>query len=442
MTRAALIQLGALAAAALLAGSPGRAQPPAGETLAIVHARAWTNTGAATHPLDDATIVVRAGKIVSVAAGLAPPPGAKVIDANGRLVTPGLMNASTQLGLVEVSDVDQTADDAVKASPLGAAFDIQYALNPNSESIAIARADGLTRAIAAPTGSGSSPFAGRASLLHLEPGQILERPRAAMFVAIGGGSASTAGGSRSAQWQLLRNALDETRRYRLRPHTSLTPRDQLLNHLDAEALEPVLDRRTPLVVAADRESDIRQAVQLGQDYGVRVIIQGGAEAWRTADLLAAHDVPVILDPFANLPTSFDEIGARLDNAARLQRAGVLIAFAQTDTFTTLYRTLEAGLALRESAGLAVANGLSWADALKAITLNPARMFGISEQYGELAPAHDADLVIWHGDPLDVSGWPDLVLVDGQQVSQQTRQTLLRDRYAPDHRPHPFGPAYP
>jgi imidazolonepropionase-like amidohydrolase len=417
--------------------------PAAAETLAIVHARAWTNASASSSgPLDNATIVIRDGKIISVGAGLAPPPGAQVIDAQNRVVTPGLMNASTQLGLVEVSGVDETVDAAVKASPLGAAFDVQYALNSNSELIAVARADGLTRAIAAPTGSGASPFAGRASLLHLAKEQILEQPRVAMFAVIGGGSAASAGGSRAAQWQLLRNALDEAKRYHARPHASLAPRDQLLNHLDAEALAAVLDRREPLVIAADRESDIRQAVQLGQDYGLRIVIQGGAEAWRAADLLAAHDVGVILDPFADLPTSFDEIGARPDNAARLQHAGVLIAFAQTDTFTTLYRSLEAGLALRESAGLATANGLSWSDALRAITLNPARMFGVSDRYGALAPGRDADLVIWQGDPLDVSGWPDTVFVGGVQALLQTRQTLLRDRYAPQHRDRPFGPAYP
>lgn len=412
----------------------------AASDFAILHARAWTG---ASQPIENATIVVRDGKIAAVVSGLAGPAGLQVIDAEGRTVTPGLMNASTQLGLIEVSGVDETADAAVKASPLGAAFDVQYALNANSEVIEVARADGVTRAIAAPTASGASPFSGQAALVHLmSSGEtVLERPRAALFASIGGGSDASAGGSRAAQWQLLRNALDEARRYSAQSKSSLPARDQLLNHLDAEALAPVLEGRAPLVIAVDRESDILQAIQLGEDDKIRIIVQGGAEAWRAADRLAAAKVPVILDPFANLPTSFDEIGARLDNAAILQRHGVLIAFALTDTFSTLYRSLEAGLALREAAGLAVANGLPWPAALDAITVNPSRIFGLADHYGALAAGQDADLVVWNGDPLDVSGWPDMVFVGGQPASLQTRQTRLHDRYTAAHRAQPFGPAY-
>ncbi len=410
--------------AALLAYAPAHA-----ETIAIVHAKAYTLTAA--EPIDDATIVMREGRIESVVAHATAPADARVVDATGRIVTPGLFNSATGLGLVEVSSTDDTVDQAVKTSPLGAAFDVQYALNGNGEPVRQARAEGVARAIALPTGSGGAPFLGQGALIHLLPGvSILERPGAVMVVGIGGSASSGVGGSRSAAWQILRNALDEARAFKRGAGREATPRDQLLNHLDAEALQPVLSRQVPLLIQAERESDIRQAIRLMEDENVRVILCGGAEAWRAAGALAAHHIPVILDPFADLPDSFDQLGARLDNAALLQRAGVLIAFALTDTFSSVYKTYNAGGVLREAAGLAVANGLPWIEALKALTLNPASIWGAAGHFGALAAGEDADLVIWEGDPLDVSGWPAAVFLAGQPVSLTTRQTALRDRYRP------------
>ena len=409
--------------AALLPCAPADA-----ETIAIVHAKAYTLTAA--EPIEDATIVMREGRIESVIAHAPAPADARVVDATGRIVTPGLFNSATGVGLVEVSSTDDTVDQAVKASPLGAAFDVQYALNGNGEPVRQARAEGVARAIALPTGSGAAPFLGQGALIHLLPGMsILERSGAVMVVGIGGSASSGVGGSRSAAWQILRNALDESRAFK-RPADGreATPRDQLLNHLDAEALQPVLSRQVPLLIQAERESDIRQAIRLMEDENVRVILCGGAEAWRAADALAAHHIPVILDPFADMPDSFDQLGARLDNAALLQRAGVLIAFALTDTFSSVYKTYNAGGVLREAAGLSVANGLPWIEALKALTLNPASIWGATGHFGALAAGEDADVVIWEGDPLDVSGWPAAVFLAGQPVSLRTRQTALLDRY--------------
>ena len=418
------------APAARVPGSPPAAM------LAIVHAKAYAVPGAP--PVADATIVVREGRIVSVNAGMAPPPGATVVDAHGQVVTPGLMNAASQLGVVEVSSTDDAVDQAIKSGPLGASFDIQYALNTNSELVAVARGDGLTRAVSLPTASAAAPFAGQAAALRLgDGGDILDRPRVAVLAVIGGATSASAGGSRAAQWQILRNALDEARLYRTL-RRDLAPRDQILNHLDAEALAPVLDGRVPLAIAAQRESDIRQAIALAHDDNLRVVIVGGAEAWRVADLLAAAHIPVVLDPFANLPYSLDEIGARADNAARLQRAGVTIALAPLDGASSIYTSYLAGEALREVAGLAVASGLTWDQALKAITTNPARIWGLADHYGQLTPGEDADLVIWHGDPLDVSGWPVAVFVQGRAVSLRSHQSALRDRYAPAH----LGEAWP
>jgi imidazolonepropionase-like amidohydrolase len=156
-------------------------------------------------------------------------------------------------------------------------------------------------------------------------------------------------------------------------------------------------------------------------------------------LLAAHKVAVVVDPEADLPFDFDELGARADNAAILQRAGVTIAF--TVSGNTIHLSHNAGEAVREAAGLAVANGLPYGEALKALTVNPARVFGIADHYGGLARGLDADLVIWNGDPLEPSSAPDLVMVRGSEASQVTRQTLLRDRYAPKAATIAWPPAY-
>ena len=407
------------------------------ETIAIVHATAWTMTAPA--PIADATILIAAGRIVSVAAGARPPAGARVIDARNRIVTPGLISGGTQLGLAEVATASDTDDRSVASGPLGAAFDVQYALNANSVLLPVARADGLARAMDMPGGAAVAPFTGLGALIHLVPeADILDRPRAALFATIGDTTLDKAGGSRAAQWILLRNALDEAKAFiALKPGLAL--RDQLLGRLDAAALAPVLARAIPLAIVANRESDIRQAIRLAADYRLRVVIVGGAEAWRAAAALAAAGIPVVLDPEANLPQDFDQLGARLDNAALLRRAGVAIAF--TVSGNTIYLSYDAGLALREGAGMAVANGLPYAEALRAITAAPARIWGAGPGVGTLAPGVGADLVLWDGDPLEPSSAPAALFLAGREVSLRTRQTELRDRYAPARAGEPLPPGY-
>ncbi|HKZ72744.1 MAG TPA: amidohydrolase family protein, partial [Steroidobacteraceae bacterium] len=406
------------------------------ETTAVVAAKAYTLTSPGA--IENATIVIRDGRIVSVVAGGVPPAGARVVDAQGRIVTPGLMSAGTQLGLIEV---DSTAADAtVSSGALGAAFDVQYALDPNSTSLALARADGLTRAVTFPSQSADAPFNGIGAVLRLEEGpKILDVPRAGMFATTGGMSAASAGGSRGAQWLLLRNALDEAKRCAAAPAQcrNAGQGEQLVNRLNREALGAVVQGTMPLAITAARESDIRQAIRLAGDYGIRVFVYGGAEAWRAAADLAARRIPVVLDPFANTPATFDEIGARADNAAILHRAGVTIAFAVPG----ISMTHNAGSIVREAAGLAVANGLPWDEALRALTVNPARIWGVDQRYGSLAPGKEADLVIWDGDPLEPSSAPVVVLVAGREVPLTSRQTELRDRYSPRRATDPLPPPF-
>ncbi|MGN6817686.1 MAG: amidohydrolase family protein [Sphingomonas sp.] len=422
----------ALLATLVLVALPGMA---AAQTIAIVHARAMP---VASAPIDDATIVLDGSRIRSVVAHGPVPAGARVIDAAGRVVTPGLIGAATQLGLVEVLGARDTDDQAVASGPLGPAFDVQYAINANSALLPVARADGVTRAMTYPGGAATTPFSGMGAVIRLVPdGDVLETPRAAMFAAIGNTTQAKAGGSRAAQWVLLRNALDEARRFATAPR-SAGPRDQLLDRPDIEALGAVIAGRMPLAIQADRESDIRQAIRLAADQKVRVVILGGAEAWRAADALAAAGIPVILDPEADLPQTFDALGARLDNAALLAKAGVTIAFSVSGN--GIYLSYDAGIDMREGAGIAVANGLPYADGLKAMTAGPARIWGLANA-GTLAPGADADVVIWDGDPLEPASAPVAVFVKGVQASLSTRQTALRDRYAPARANDPMPAAY-
>jgi imidazolonepropionase-like amidohydrolase len=340
------------------------------------------------------------------------------------------------------SGTADTRDTGVESGPFGASFDVQYALNPNSTLLAVARGDGLTRAMVLPVGSATPPFDGLGAVLRLSEGpDILDVRDAAVAATVGGMAVPASGGSRSAQWMLIRSALDGARRRSLSPSSlkqeASAERSTLLSPGNVGALIPVLQRRIPLVIAAYRESDLRQAIALVDEYRIRVVILGADEGWRVADLLASHKIPVVLDPYASTPATYDQLGARLDNAALLDRAGVVISFKAA----FVHVSYNAGIAIREGAGIAVANGLPWSHALKALTINPARTWGIDGHYGSLQPGKDADLVLWDGDPFEPSSAPALVLVRGREVSLETRQTELERRYRPSLSGDPLPPGY-
>ena len=417
---------------ALAAAAPGL--PAAAQGLAIVHARAWTGTSET--PVEDATILVRDGRIVSVARGAAPPAGMEVLDAGGRPVTAGLFAPATQVGLIEVAGADDTGDEAVSSGKLGAAFDVAPAVNSNSLLVEQARADGVVRTLSFPTGSAVPPFLGQAALLHLGSGSVLDRPRAAMFVRIGGGSASSAGGSRAAQWTLLRRSVEEARA--LQRGVVRPPEDRLFSRQDLEALAPVATGAMPLAIQTNRQSDIAEAIRFAAELRLRVVIVGGAEAWTLARELAAAKIPVILDPTATLPATYDEIGTRPDNAALLDKAGVTIGIAPAAN--AIEASYNVGVSSREAAGLAVSNGLSYPAAIRALTAGPASIWGAPDA-GTLAPGKAADIIVWDGDPLEPSSAPTAVIVEGRRMSTVTREQRLTERYSPARRSEPWPPAY-
>lgn len=404
-------------ALALLALLPGIA---CAGTVAITNAEIHTlgRGGVITH----GTLLIRDHRIEAVGENLSVPADARVIDAGGKPVTPGLFDAYTNLGILEIDGVEETNDTTAKKARYSAALDAADAFNPRSTLIPVSRIEGLTRAVTAPeAGGGGSLIAGQGAVVSLGSlGEWLTKPRAAMYAQLGETGAKLGGGSRSAAWLALREAFEQVRhpeQYEGRR------REELLGPLDLEALKPVLAGDEPLVLYLNRASDILAALKFAEDYNLRLVVRGGAEAWLVAAQLAERHVPVILDPRLDLPQHFESLAARADAATLLQRAGVLLAFTLDDDFNS-----HNARNLRQLAGNAVAQGLDKEAALAAISLNAARIYGVDGTLGSLEAGKIADLVVWDGDPLETTSYPRKVFIDGQEVPPQSRQTLLRDRY--------------
>jgi imidazolonepropionase-like amidohydrolase len=242
-----------------------------------------------------------------------------------------------------------------------------------------------------------------------------------MYADLGENGARLSGGSRATAWAALREAFDEVRKAGT-PRVNPEHASQLTVQ-DIDALRPVLAGKEPLVVYLNRASDILAALKFAQDNGIKLVVRGGAESWLVAQALAQAKVPVILDPRLDLPQHFESLAAREDAAALLQQAGVLVAFALDDEFSS-----HNARNLRQLAGNAAAQGMDREAALAAITLNPARIYGVDGSLGSLEAGKSADVVVWDGDPLETTSFPRAVFIDGQEVPAISRQTELRDRY--------------
>jgi len=406
---------------ASLAMAAALCAPAFAQTVAVTNGRVVTNTGAGQ--IENGTVVIRDGAIVDVGANVSIPDGATVIDAEGGWITPGLFHPQTQLGLVEVALESSARDSAASGSPFTASLDVEDAFNPAGNHIDSARVKGITRFAVHPA-TGSAIIAGRGALADATggPGSLFAT-RQFMLIDLSQSGASTAGGARTAAWAYLRAAIEDARFYpgRFMAH----PEGDAVNRFDAAAMVSVVRGEIPLVMQMDRASDIRRALAFAGRYpGIRLIIAGGAEAHLVADELAEAGVPVIFDPMRNLPDSFDTLAANIRGAARLHEAGVRVAY--TTLGSDLYWNPRL---ISQHAGIAVANGASWSDAFRSITLTPAELYGVGDRFGALAAGYSGDVVVWDGDPLEVMSAPRAVLIDGAVQSLETRQTRLRDRYS-------------
>lgn len=410
---------------ASLAATAALAQPaPAGETIVVQNARLYTMAGADGGLVENADVVMSGGIVTAVGQDLAVPAGARAVDARGRIVTPGLFAPWSQIGLVEIG-LDNEANDSSPEGdyPHSASLDASDAFNPASTLIAINRAGGVTRAVAAPE-AGSKMFGGQGAIVDLS-GRVnsVNRAGALQSAAMGYAGAARNGDTRLGAVAAFRDAIEEARAYAANPGGyALRPRMTGLTLNDLKALAPAARGAQPIVVSANGAMDLRTLIKLKAQYGLNIIVLGGSEGHLVAKELAAARIPVILNPLRNLPSQFEDLAATQANAARLQAAGVVIGFTDPPSGTHNLRLLP------QLAGNAVANGLPYAAALAALTINPARMYGVADRYGSVEIGKAADLVIWDGDPLEVSSRPVAVYIDGRATSLTTRQTRLRDRY--------------
>lgn len=413
---------------ALCAAAPAVAQ----ERVAITGGRVVTNAGA---PVDGGTVLMAGGQVERVLpAGAAVPAGYRAIDATGKWVTPGLVAGLAQLGLSEVTGGADANDTRAPRAAVSASLIAATAFNPNETSIPITRRAGVTSAIVAPF-PGDSIFAGQGLVISLADGvRGILRERAFQYVQLGGRGGQIAGGARTAAWAELTNGLEEARR--LQTGLVMPMRDQhkdlRITRDDAEALSLVLRGAQPLFVRVDRASDIRQVLKLPQMYpGLRLVLVSANEGWMLADEIARARVPVITLGMDNLPGSFDQVAATMNNVGRLVAAGVTVALGTPDLDASFQPRL-----LPQYAGNMVAQaripggvGLSWDQAFAAISRAPAEVLGLSDR-GVLRPGAAADVVIWSGDPLELSSAPERLFIAGVEQSLETRQSALARRYRP------------
>ena len=409
------------ALAALLACT---AAPALAQTVAITGGKVVIGDG--SDPIEGGTVLVQNGKVVAAGRDVVVPAGVPTVDAKGKWITPGLVVAITDIGLYDVEAVDDSNDTEADKNPFSASLDISQAINPDAQHIKVSRAGGVTRAAIAPIGT-KEIFGGQGAVIDLggDPDPIVAA-RAFQYVELGETGAARAGGSRVAAWAELHNALLEAKELSLAP---AGPRrdDVMLTRRDAQALIPVVAGRQPLYVHVERVADIRMVLGLRKEFPlIKLAIVGATEGWMVAGELAKAGVPVFATPLTDLPGSFEKLGATQSNVGRMKAAGVKVAlgaFFDQPRYAPQY----AGnlVSLTKVPG---ATGLTWNQAFAAITSAPAEALGMGDRFGSLRPGRAGDVVIWDGDPLEVTSGVAKVYIDGVEQSLKSHQTQLRDRY--------------
>lgn len=447
--------IGRLVAVLLIAASA----PVTAQTFAVTGGTVALGDG--SQPIPNGVVIVRDGRIV--AAGdirMKLPADAQVIDATGKWVTPGIVAGFSRLGLADVDLSAEGADDTTANGPFNASIDASTAINPLDTTIAVNRADGVTRALVVPD-AGKSIFGGQGAVIDtgadMDP---ITAARRFQFVELGQTGADKAGGSRGSAQVFFRNALREAAELRRfsgpitstraeepseleRPIVSnpnesrvygpdaRRSQDVLLTRFDAAALVPVLQGRQYLLVHVERASDILQVIDLKREFpSLKIVLVGATEGWLVAKQIAQAGIPVIASAVNDLPASFEQIAATQSNVGRMRAAGVNVSIGMIDDNDTRNLFME-----RQYAGNLVglqrlpgATGVSWGEALAMITSRAADAIGMGNEIGSLAPGRRADIVIWSGDPLEASNAAEQVFIDGVKQPLETHQTRLLERY--------------
>jgi imidazolonepropionase-like amidohydrolase len=401
--------------------------PVFAETIAITGGKLVVGDGSA--PVEGGTVVIRDGNVVAAGSNVAVPAGARQIDASGKWVTPGVFAGFSRLGLSEVDAVNGTNDKSGGKSGFSAAIDVAPAIDPFRSPFAVNRAAGVTRAVVAPEAA-DSIFAGQGAIADLgADSDAVTKARAFQFVEFGEAGAESSGGSRSGNHLHFRAMLREAQDYAAGRDGF---DDDLLKAEDAKALLGVLRGETRLLVHIEGANDMLRLIELRRDFlAIKMVFVGATEGWRVASQLAQAGIPVIASALNDLPASFEMLGATQSNIGRMKKAGVKVAIGMIndrDSHQLRYLTQYAGnlVGLEHVPG---ATGLSWNEAFAAISSVPADIMGMGDRLGSLKPGHAADVVIWDGDPLELSTASVTVIIDGVEQPLANRQARLRDRYA-------------
>jgi imidazolonepropionase-like amidohydrolase len=418
-------------------GSPTTQQgvlPPRG-TFVIRNARIVTVSGA---DIENGSILIRDGKIEAVGPSVNAPAGAQQIDGRGLSVYPGMIDAGTSMGLVEVPQGANGTVDTSEVGDLNPNAKAYVAINPHSAHIAVTRVDGVTNTLSAPTGGLISGQAAFINLLGTSPREMAVVPYVALvinFPRVGGGGGGFGGGqpqgnlsdtlaANERQVEQIRKMLRDAEAYGrsrdAQKNDRTIPRSDV--NIVLESLVPYVRGERPVIFRADREAEIRGALKFAEEMKLKPIILGGDDAWKVASLLKEKNVPVILTGVFSLPNREDDYYDQLyESPAKLQQAGVRFAISTGD----------AGAEVRNLplyAGMASAFGLSKSDALKSVTLYPAQILNVSDRLGSIEPGKTANLVVTDGDLLEIRTHIRYLFIDGRQVPLSSRHTELNDAF--------------
>jgi imidazolonepropionase-like amidohydrolase len=347
-----------------------------------------------------------------------------VIDASGMIVTPGIIGTDTNIGIVEIGALSVTRDDSSDIYSIG--FSIHDAFNPKSTLIPWNRSNGVTSALSLPQNT-SSPIGGLGSYFLLDGELDITSNKDIVMIGNVGGSSNK---SRAETFSVMDDLLSFASSINARDLSSDSDIADLiegspiadfmeLHPRDVKALFKLVNDNLPLIISTHRASDILKLIELKEKYSLNLIIKGAQDASLVASQIAESNIPLIINPINNIPDSFDELASNIQMASRLEKKGIDIMFntPRSHNFHLV----------RQGAGVAVANGMSYEAAIKAITSAPANVFNI-DQRGEIKTGYFADIVIWDADPLEPSSMPEYVFINGKAIDLTTRSSRLRDRY--------------
>ena len=371
-------------------------------------------------------ILIREGVIAKISK-TSVPYADKVYDAKGKIITPGFIAPDTQIGIVEIGALSVTRDDESSIYNIG--FSIHDAFNPNSVLIPWNRANGITSAITLPRNT-SSPIGGLGSFFILDSKlDISSEADVAMIGRLGGSGSS----SRSESLALIDDILSFASSLDKKNMSTDASIDEIIDDSsiasymdfkprDVKALYRLFNDDLPIIIKSHRASDILKLIELKNTYDLNLIIMGAQEASLVVDKIAESKIPLIVNPINNIPNSFDELASNINMTSMLEKAGITLMFNVSRSHN--YHLI------RQGAGVAVANGMSYGGAIKALTSNVAETFNLKNR-GSIKVGNIADIVVWEDDPLEPSSMPEKVIINGIDTDLTTRSTRLRDRYIRD-----------